>query len=92
MGRDLAAPGALVPSGGTQEALRCALSLFVIRLSALFTEEETEAWKNVTHLPRATYFTEGRATILWAWSLPLRSIAYRAALPPKIQCESQVKI
>ena len=48
MGRDLAMPGlpgALVPSGGTQEALKCALSLFVIRLSALFTEEETEAWR-----------------------------------------------
>ena len=43
MGRDLATRvhGAIVPFRGTQEALKCALSLFVIRLSFLFTEEET---------------------------------------------------
>ena len=43
MGRDLATRvhGAIAPFRGTQEALKCALSLFVIRLSFLFTEEET---------------------------------------------------
>lgn len=42
-------PGSSWGSGlfqGPQEALKCALSLFIIRRSVQFTEEETEAQKN----------------------------------------------
>lgn len=46
---------------GQKVALKGALSLFVIQLSFLFTDEETEHKNHFINLPEVTDLTEGRA-------------------------------
>ena len=72
MGRDPATRvhGAMGPFRGTQEALKCAVSLFVIRSSFLFTEEETEARKKCDSLTQGHTLHKGKATNLWSSTVP----------------------
>ena len=72
LGRDLATRvhGAIVPFRGTQEALKCALSFFVIRVSSLFTQEQTEAWKTCDALAQGHTLHKGKATNLWSSTVP----------------------
>ena len=52
--------GALVPSRDTQEALKHALSLSVIRQSFSFTEKAAEALNTLNDLAQGHHFTGGR--------------------------------
>ena len=72
LGRDLATRvhGATVPFRGAQEALKCALSFFVIKLSFLFTQEQTEAWITCDSLAQGHTLHKGKATHLWSSAVP----------------------